>query len=312
MKFCVSFNPKTDTIQDMNTTPEILVDQKALTGEGPAWDVCTRVLYWVDIPNATIFVYDPRSGENKVYDLSAQFTSIGTVAPRESGGVIFTPERKIAALDLESGVVTILAEVEPELPGNRFNDGKCDPYGRFVGGTMKSNSDGEACGALYILDTDLSLRKLRDGLVISNGLGWSPDYRLFYLADSASRDVWVYDYDLERGEIANQRVVITLPDGLGVADGMTVDCDGYIWLALWDGACITRWNPKTGQMLAKYDFPAKRTSCCAFGGDQLRDLYVTSAAVGLTDEDWQVYPNNGALMRIRTPYQGMPAFAFGG
>ena len=294
----------------MINKPEILVDQKALTGEGPSWDAQNGVLYWVDIPRATIYVYNPATRQNQGIDLSKDFSSIGAVVACKSGGLLFTPERKIAYFDFEQPTYQILAEVEEDLPGNRFNDGKCDPYGRFLAGTMQTAPDGTPSGSLYIMEHDTKIRKLLDGLVISNGLGWSPDYRTFYLADSFSKDVWAFDYDLEHGTISHQRTAFTLQEGNGVADGLTTDTDGMLWLALWDGACVQRWDPRSGALLATYPFPAKRTSCPVFGGEQMNELYVTSAAVGLQDSDWQAYPHNGALMRLKTEFTGMPSFRF--
>lgn len=292
--------------------PEILVNQKAQTGEGPAWDANAQLLYWLDIPRATVFIYDPAKGSNRAIDLSERFESIGTLAPCEKGGLLIAPERKIAFLDPNTGELEVLLELEQDLPGNRFNDGKCDPLGRFLVGSMAKNQDGRPHGSLYCIDTDLSVSKLRGDLFISNGLGWSPDYKQFYLADSGSRDVWAYDYDLAHGQISNQRVAFTLPAGEFVADGLTVDQEGMIWLALWDGACITRWNPRAGELLETYSFPAKRTTCCVFGGSDRRVLYVTSASIGLDSADRQQYPHNGALMRVKTNVQGMPTFQFGG
>ncbi len=291
---------------------EILVDQKALNGEGPAWDAQAQVLYWVDIKRSTIFVFDPASNTNRSIDLSDQFSSIGTVAPRDKGGLLFAPDRKIATLDLDTLEIKIMAELEKDLPGNRFNDGKCDPYGRFLVGSMARQPDGKPVGSLYCVETDLTIRKLRDGLIISNGMGWSPDFQKFYLADSNSRDIWVYDYDLERGEIENQRVAFRLPDEPGVADGLTVDQEGLIWLAIWDGACITRWNPKNGKMVEKHDFPALRTTSCVFGGMNMDELYITSATIDLSDQDWRDFPHNGALMRKKLGVKGMETFSFMG
>ena len=291
---------------------EILVDQQAINGEGPAWDAEKQVLYWVDIVRATIFIYDPASNTNRSIDLSDQFSSIGTVAPRKKGGLLFAPDRKIATLDLNTLEVKILAELEKDIPGNRFNDGKCDPYGRFLVGSMARQPDGQPVGSLYCVDTDLTVRKLRDGLIISNGMGWSPDFLQFYLADSNSRDIWVYDYDLERGEIAHQQVAFRLPDEPGVADGLTVDQEGLIWLAVWDGACITRWDPKSGKMVEKHVFPALRTSSCVFGGKNMDELYVSSAAYGLSNQDLIDFPHNGALMRKKLGVKGMQTFAFMG
>lgn len=294
----------------MINKPEVLVDQKALTGEGPSWDAQHEVLYWVDIPRATIYVYNPATRQNQGIDLSKDFSSIGTVVACKSGGLLFTPERKIAYFDFEQLTYQILAEVEKDLPGNRFNDGKCDPYGRFLAGTMQNAPDGTPTGSLYIMERDTKVRKLLDGLVISNGLGWSPDYHTFYLADSFSKDVWAFDYDLEYGNISHQRVAFTLQEGGGVADGLTTDIDGMVWLALWDGACVQRWNPNSGDLLATYPFPARRTSCPVFGGEDMNELYVTSAAIGLQDFDWQAYPHNGALMRLKTEFTGLPSFLF--
>jgi len=296
----------------MSEAPAVLVDQKALTGEGPSWDARQKVLYWVDIPLVRIHVYHPAARLNQTIDLSKQFSSIGTVAPCASGGVIFAPDRTIAHYDFSSQKITILAEVEADKPEHRFNDGKCDPQGRFLAGTMRKDPDGSYPGALYSMEKDGKVRKLLDGLGISNGLGWSPDYRSFYLADSYSREVSVFDYDIETGNITHQRVAFTLPQGYGVADGLTTDLDGMVWLALWDGACIQRWDPRSGELLGSYPFPAKRTSCPVFGGEEMNELYVTSAAVGLSDADWQDYPHNGALMRLETKFKGMPSFAFGG
>lgn len=292
--------------------PEILVNQHALTGEGPAWDAGAQRLYWLDIPRATVFVYNPADQSNRAIDLSARFGNIGTLAPRRAGGLIIAADRKIAFLDLDNGQVEVVLELENEHPGNRFNDGKCDPLGRFVVGSMAINQDGAAHGSLYCIETDLSVRTLRADLFISNGLGWSPDYSQFYLADSGSRAVWAYDYDLAHGQISNQRVAFTLPAGEFVADGMTVDQQGMLWLALWDGAAITRWNPQSGELLETCSFPAKRVTSCVFGGPQRNELYVTSAAIGLDAVDRQRYPYNGALMRLKTSVEGMPTYAFGG
>lgn len=290
----------------------ILVDQHAETGEGPAWDDKAQLLYWLDIPHAQVFVYNPASSSNVTFDLSDRFSSVGTLAPRQNGGLLIAPDRKIAFLDPASGKSEVVLELETDQPGNRFNDGKCDPLGRFLVGSMAKKQDGSPHGSLYCIETDLRVRKLRDGLFISNGMGWSPDFRQFYLADSASRDVWAYDYDLPSGGISNQRTVLRLPPGDSVADGMTVDQQGMIWLALWDGACVTRWNPQDGKLLETFHFPAKRTTSCVFGGSQMNELFVTSAVEGLTKDDWQKYPHNGALMQLVTTIRGMPTFPFAG
>ncbi len=240
------------------------------------------------------------------------FPASGRLHPVKKADYFLHRIEKLPHWILNTLEVKILAELEKDMPGNRFNDGKCDPHGRFLVGSMARQPDGKPVGSLYCVDTDLTIRKLRDGLIISNGMGWSPDFLQFYLADSDSRDIWVYDYDLERGEIENQRVAFHLADLPGVADGLTVDQEGLIWLAIWDGACITRWNPKNGKMVEKHDFPALRTTSCVFGGMNMDELYITSATIDLSDQDWKDYPYNGALMRKKLGVKGMETFSFMG
>ncbi len=147
-----------------------------------------------------------------------------------------------------------LLNPEPHLPGNRFNDGKCDPAGRFLAGSM-DNAEVEATGSLYSLDPDGSLKTLITGTRISNGLTWSPDYRTFYFIDTPTRTVMAYDYDLATGDIANPRPAISVPPELGWPDGMTSDSEGMLWVAMWGGAKLTRWDPATGHLLAADPLP---------------------------------------------------------
>ena len=170
----------------------------------------------------------------------------------------------------------------------------------------------EASGSLYSLAADGTWKTLRQGLRIPNGLAWSPDYRTFYHIDTPTRLVQAYDYDLEHGEIDHPRTVISVPPGLGLPDGMTSDTDGMLWIALWGGAQVTRWDPATGRMLGGGSLPALQPSSCVFGGPGLTDLYVTTARIRLSAEQLKRYPLSGDLFRIQTTIQGLPTFAFGG
>jgi len=200
---------------------------------------------------------------------------------------------------------------EPHLPGNRFNDGKCDPAGRFLAGTMDDN-ERLPSGSLYSLSPDGKLKTLLRGTRISNGLAWSTDYRTFYHIDTPTRTVMAYDYDLASGEIANPRAAVAIPAGMGWPDGMTSDAEGMLWVALWGGAKLTRWDPATGRLETEIPFPAYNVSCCTFGGPDLDDLYVTTARKGMSAEQLAKYPLSGGLFRIHTKWQGMPTFEFGG
>ena len=288
--------------------PELLLDARADLGEGPAWDARAGLLTWVDIRLGRLHFFDPRDGSDRSLDAGE---SLGCAAPRRDGGLILGLRHAIALLDPSSEKRTRLAEPEAGMPGNRFNDGKCDPAGRFLAGSM-DDAEVEATGSLYSLAPDGKLKTLLTGLRISNGLAWSPDGRTFYHIDTPDRRVMAYDYDLQTGDIDRPRPAVTLPPELGWPDGMTSDAEGLLWVALWGGAKVTRWDPRTGRLLAEIPIPALNVSCCVFGGEDLTDLYVTTARKGMSAAELERYPHSGGLFRVGTGVRGMPTFAFGG
>jgi len=216
-----------------------------------------------------------------------------------------------AILNPSTQKLTCLVNPETHLPGNRFNDGKCDPAGRFLAGTM-DDAEIETSGALYSCSPNGTLKTLLTGVRISNGLTWSPNYQTFYYIDTPTRQVTAFDYDLATSNIANPRPVINFSLELGWPDGMTSDSEGTLWVAMWGGAKLTRWNPATGQLLESIPVPALNVTSCVFGGPSLTDLYITSARKGMNAEQLAEYPLSGGLFRIKTDIQGMPTFAFGG
>jgi sugar lactone lactonase YvrE len=292
----------------MISAPEFALDARADLGEGPAWEPRTGCLYWVDIHAGHLHIFNPQEGVDRHIDVG-EF--LGCAAPRDSGGLVLGLRNGFATLDLSTEKLTRLVNPEPHLPGNRFNDGKCDPAGRFLAGTM-DDAETKASGSLYSLAPDGTLKTLVTGTRISNGLAWSPDYRTFYYIDTPTRTVMAYDYDLATGDIANPRPVVTVPPEMGWPDGMTSDTEGMLWVALWGGAKLTRWNPATGRLVAEIPFPALNVSSCCFGGPDLTDLYVTSACKEMNAEELTKYPLSGGLFRIKTNIQGMPTFTFGG
>ena len=301
----------------MISTPEIVLEARADLGEGPVWEARAGILYWVDIHAGRLHIFNPQAGTDQQVVFGEY---VGCAAPRRSGGLVLGLRSGFALLDpprLDSsleqwgaGTQTLL-NPEPHLPGNRFNDGKCDPAGRFLAGSM-DDAEVEACGSLYSLAPDGSLKTLLTGTRISNGLAWSPDYRTFYFIDTPTRVVMAYDYDLASGGIDNPRPALSIPPKLGWPDGMTSDGEGMLWVALWAGAKLTRWNPLTGQLVAEIPIPAFNVSSCAFGGPDLTDLYITSARKGMDPEQLAKYPLTGGLFRVRTNIQGLPTFEFGG
>ena len=290
--------------------PELLLDAHADLGEGPAWEAATQTLYWVDIRAGNVHHFNPASGSDDCIHLGQ---SIGCVAPRRNGGLVLALQGRFATIDPAAGVKSLMPIVQPEphQPGNRFNDGKCDPAGRFLAGTM-DDAENAASGSLYSLAPDGMFRILLTGLRISNGLAWSPDGGTFYHIDTPTRQVTAYDYDLASGAIAAPRPVIQVPPELGWPDGMTSDTEGKLWIAMWGGARLTCWDPANGKLMETIPFPALNVSSCAFGGPDLTDLYITSACKEMTAAQLKEYPFSGGLFRLWTKVRGMPTFAFAG
>jgi sugar lactone lactonase YvrE len=280
---------------------ELIFDAKALLGEGPAWDSKTQILYWVSILDKRVYA------GNRILAELDEF--VGCLAPRKDGHLILGTRFSFADLDPDSGQLTVLASLYSELPTNRLNDGKCDPAGRFLAGTMDMNEK-DATGSLYSFDGK-SATRLLDNITISNGLAWSPDHKTLYYIDTPTREVKAFDYDVSTGQIANPRVAIRSGDSLGWLDGMTSDTEGNLWIAMWGGAQVTKWNPNTGQLLEQIPVPALQSSCPVFGGKDMNELYITSARKGMSEEDLIKYPLSGGLFKVVTKTEGMKTFEFG-
>ena len=277
---------------------ELIFDAKATLGESPAWDSKTQSLYWVDILQKRIY---------RGTELLAELDDfVGCLAPRVDGTLILGTRRAVSAIEVDSRHVTILTTLDSESATNRINDGKCDPAGRFIFGTMDMNEKA-ASGCLYSFDGK-NVTRLLDNIRISNGLAWSPDHKTFYYIDTPTRAVTAFDYDVFTGQIANPRPAIRVPDSLGWPDGMTSDTQGNLWIACWGGAQITKWNPNTGQLLEQIPVPALQTSSCVFGGKNMNELYITSARVGMSAADLKKYPLSGGLFKVVTNVEGMETY----
>jgi sugar lactone lactonase YvrE len=289
------------------SSPQLLVDARAYLGEGPAWDAASQRLYWVDIFSGLVHIFNPNGDPDEIIDLEQP---VGCVAPTIGGNLVLGCKSGLSTYKFSTAKLDVLAHPESDRPGNRFNDGKCGPDGRFLAGTM-DNAEKEASGSLYSLDPDGSLQTLLTGVRISNGLAWSPDHKTFYFIDTPTRQVAAYDYNLRSGRIFNPRVVVNVPEKFGWPDGMTSDVNGRLWIAMWGGAAITVWDPAAGALLEKIAVPAKNVTSCVFGGLEQNELYITSARKGVSDADLAAYPATGGLFRIQTNVIGMPTFVFG-
>jgi sugar lactone lactonase YvrE len=225
--------------------------------------------------------------------------------------MVLATEFGFEAFDLLTQRRTQICDPESHLPNNRFNDGKCDPRGRFWAGTMSMSREARAA-SLYVLDPDLSVRRVLQSVTTSNGLDWSPDHSTLYYIDTPTLQVSAFDYDEETGTIERRRVIIDFPQGMGRPDGMTIDVEGMLWIAHWDGARISRWDPQSGNMLAQIPVPATQVTSCAFGGPELDRLYITTARHGLDEMQLQSQPHAGGVFMARPGVGGFPANEFDG
>jgi len=287
---------------------ELVLDKQSDLGEGVIWNYKTGELLWVNIKGKILNFYNPKLKNNK-----EMFTGqmIGTVVPAESGQLMVALQNGIYQFDPETGTKKLIANPEEGIEGNRFNDGKCDPAGRFWAGTMNMNGEKRA-GTLYRLDTDSTIHAMIKNVSISNGIVWSIDATKMYYIDTPTRKVIAYDYDNATGDISNPRTAVEVPSEMGAPDGMTIDAEGNIWVALWGGSAVGCWNPKTGEMLRTIEVPAKNVTSCAFGDDDLGTLYITTARQGTSDEELEKYPNAGGVFKTRPGVKGVEAFFFKG
>jgi xylono-1,5-lactonase len=288
-----------------DSTVRCIADVHAVLGEGPLWVASEHSLCWLDIKGRKIFRL---SEEGELSQWPTPFR-VGSIAPRSSGGFIAGTDQGIAEIDLSTGRLRILFDPEENRPNNRFNDGKVDRAGRFWAGTM-DDQEREASGTLYRFDASLDWVAVDGGYKVTNGPAFSPDGRLMYHNDSGRQLTYVFDLD-EAGNAANRRTFLQFGDGDGYPDGMTVDREGCLWIAFWDGSCVRRFSPD-GELLESVEMPVSRPTSCAFGGPNLDRLYITSASIGLAETALKMQPNAGGLFMFTPGVQGIADVPFAG
>ena len=288
------------------TVVESILDVRTELGEGPVWH--GGYLYWLNITGGHLYRFDPATGRNE----STQYLQmIGAVAPRRGGGFVAAMEKGFALIEFGNETIRMLAEPESHLPGNRFNDGKCDPQGRFWAGTMEREPATPA-GTMYMLDADRKVHKRFGGIRISNGLCWSLDGRTFYHNDTLTHQIAAYDFDPETGNLGERRVAVQIPERDGYPDGMTIDTDGNLWVAMWAGSAVICFDPKAGKEIRRIAMPVSQPSSVTFGGRDLGDLYITSARQDIPAEQLAKEPRAGNLFRCRPGVQGVPVNEYAG
>jgi len=279
---------------EITASIHIVNDYQCVLGEGPVWDAKRNSIIWLDIIKGNIHEYNTK---NAVFNTIAVHQMIGSFALCENGHYIAALQHGLFFINKFTGEQKRIAQPEIHLPQNRFNDGKCDPAGRFWAGTM-SIKDEAGAGNVYMLDKNEQLSKMIEHVSISNGLAWSLDHKTFYYIDTPTYKIAAYDYDVISGQITNKRFVIHFEITEGYPDGMTIDNEGMVWIAHWGGWQVSRWDPNTGEKLCYFKLPVEKVTSCIFGGENDTDLYITSAKVGLSEQELQQQPLAGCLFVI--------------
>ncbi|XP_071508885.1 regucalcin-like [Diadema antillarum] len=281
---------------------EVVQENVGFLLEGPHWDDVTNTLLYVDIVGNTIYRYDPSSGQSKSVNIGE---TVGAAVPTASGRTLASGASRVGFVDWESGDFETVASLDLP-PFTRFNDSKCDPVGRYWTGTMGYEVTASGAelpaktkrGCLYRLDGGNKLSTHVQNVTISNGLAWTADHSTMYYIDSFSFAVDAFDYDIKTGDISNRRRVITIPESAGFPDGMCIDSEDMLWVAVFGAGSVNRYNPRTGELLRTVNLPVTIITSCCWGGAGLDELYVTTAKVSLTEEQLKTQDKAGSLFRV--------------
>jgi sugar lactone lactonase YvrE len=302
-------NPRSDEEVAVTTlgTSDVLAPRAGTLCEGPVWDAARSRLTWVDILAGRVLSADADDGHPDTWELG---TPVGAIALRAQGGWVAAVERGFVLYDADWAPVADVVPAPGQPEGTRFNDGKCDPYGRFWAGTTSYDDISEGC-CLYRFDADGTVTEMLDGVSISNGLGWSPSGDTMYFADTPRGTVDAFRFDAGSGAISERRTLVAVPPDEGAPDGLTVDADGYLWVALWGGGAVRRYSPD-GDLDSVVELPVSLVTSATFGGPAFADLFITTASEGLDDGDLAEQPLAGSVFRCRPGPLGLPPAAFAG
>jgi len=279
-----------------------------LIGESPVWSVREQALYWVDVEGKCVQRFTPQTTARARWTMPEATGSIGL---RCSGGLIAATRTGFVSLDTDSGEITPITDPEADLPGNRFNDGKVDRAGRFWAGTKNLANNAQATGSVYRLDADRTAHRVTGGISCTNGIAWSPDNRTMYLCDTWLRRIYAYDFEPAAGLARDRRLFAQLAPEDGYPDGLTVDAEGFVWNAHYDGWRITRYAPD-GRIDRVLRTPVQQVTSVIFGGADLRTLFVTSAQLRLAPEARASQPLAGHVFAFEPGVTGLPEPMFAG
>lgn len=279
---------------------------RATVGESPVYDAESNCLYWVDVRDTpAIYRIDVDRGDERGWPMGE---AVGSIALASRGMLLVGMRSGFAFFDPASGALSPIVDPEPDLPANRLNDGKCDGAGRFWCGSMNPDS-GRAEGSLYVLDGNLDCRHVLGDFLTPNGMAWSPDGRTMYAADTRRGYIYAFDFDVTAGSLGKRRVFADLGALAGAPDGATVDCEGCLWSAQWDGGCLIRFDPQ-GHIERVIRVPVSKPTSCAFGGPEYRQLFVTTATRGLDRNGLRNEPMAGRVLQLDVGVAGMAPARF--
>jgi sugar lactone lactonase YvrE len=279
----------------------VLYPSQCILGESPLWHAERKCCYWADIENGVLYEYSWLPQATRFWKFNYKLTLI---VQGKGNQLILALNARIALFDLESERQEWLLDVELPSSGNRCNDGACDSYGRLWIGTMHLEHK-KGAGALYCIDTNLNIYKKLEHTTISNGIVWSLDKKRLYYIDSPTQVVQSYIFEEESGEIIFEKNVVQIPVEMGTPDGMTIDEEGMLWIAHWGGFGVFRWNPHNGQLIDRITVPVPHITSCAFAGENLDYLIITTARENLKEEELIKYPESGNIFLVKTGVKGI-------
>ena len=286
---------------------ELCYEIESKLGEGAFWDHKEQRLYWVDIEGKKAHLFDPAKKTNTTFDTPSR---IGTIVPKNKEEAVIALEDGIYMINTSSGKISLLSDVEAKMTYNRFNDGKCDPNGNLWIGSMHLDQS-EPKANLYKVNQKGHAKKMLDSVTISNGIVWTKDKSTMYYIDTPTGHIRAFDFNAENSTISNERIAVIIPESVGFGDGMTIDAEDKLWVGLWNGDAVARFDPLSGKLMEKIEVPAHNVTSCSFGGKNFDTLYITTSSLDMTEEEKIKYPYAGSLFTVKPGVVGVAGNFFG-
>lgn len=296
------------------TTAELIYQTEVICGESPVWDEVSQQLYWADVVPGNVYIFNPINGSNKTYNIGQV---LGSVALCERGCLLVSSASGFFFLDPDTNKIEPAVDQKILSAGHYFADGKCDPQGRFWAGTYHQDIT-ETIGVLYSLESDLSVKKRAENFILSNGMAWNTAKDKFYFIDSIAKCVYSFNYDPISGDLTNQQIIRKFSGDTILPDGMTIDTEGFLWIAMFNAGKVIRIDPMIGETDYEVLVPnARQVTSCTFGGKDFNELYITTAKelegpYGIPEDDRSYQFNAGGLFKAKLPFKGFPAIRFKG